>query len=129
MTSLTGDQLQVAGGERMSVFGGSLILASVMAVFTGMHAVVQIISYGLLAGISFRKIVILITWVTGNAVEAFRFMDIFFYIPLAAYPSSVGCGVARPTVLVGGLPDDLKLKIFKIRHLFFSIIYYHLVHS
>ena len=68
MTGLTGDQFQMAWGERMFVSGRFLILASVMAVFTGMHGVVQVISDCLLDGISFSKIMLLIARMAGKAV-------------------------------------------------------------
>ena len=40
VAGLTGDNFQMAWGEGMLVSGRFLILASIMAVFTGIHAVV-----------------------------------------------------------------------------------------
>ncbi len=40
MAGLTGDDFQMAWGEGVLVSGRFLILASIMAVFTGIHAVV-----------------------------------------------------------------------------------------
>src|SRR5208337_296246 len=106
MTGLAGDQFQVARGERMLVSGRSFVPASVMAVFAGMHAVVQIVSYRLLEGIPFGKIMFFIAWMTGDTVEALCFMDIPFRIPLTACPSSIGCGMAEPTTLIRRPPYD-----------------------
>jgi hypothetical protein len=99
-----------------------------MAVFAGMHAVVQIVSYRLLEGIPFGKIMFFIAWMTGDTVEALCFMDIPFRIPLTACPSSIGCGMAEPTTLIRRPPYDLKMKILKISGVFLGVIHCHLGH-
>ncbi len=60
----------------MFMFRCILVLASVMAVLAGIHGMVQVASHGLLDRIPFCKIMIFITRMAGEALEAFGVMDI-----------------------------------------------------
>src|SRR4030065_2235159 len=96
MTGLTGNQFQMAWGKRMFESGCFLALSFNMAVFAGIHAVVQVVSDRFLDGIPLSKIMSLIARMAGDAVQALRVMDIRFRTPLATAPFSIGHGVAGP---------------------------------
>jgi hypothetical protein len=76
MAGLAGNSLQMPGREGMLIFGGILALAFVMTVLAGIHGMVQVASYSLLDRIPFGKIMIFVTRVARDALEAFRVMNI-----------------------------------------------------
>src|SRR4030067_1794123 len=117
MTGLTGNQVEMAWGKRMFESGCFLVLASNMAVFAGIHAVVQVVSDRFLDGIPLSHIMSLIARMAGEAVQALRVMDIRFRAPLATSPFSIGHGVAGATIFVTRCSHNLKVKIFEIGHL------------
>ena len=90
------------------------VLAFVMAVFTGVHGVVEVIADGLLKGISFGKVVVGVTRMARETSEPFGLVDIRFGVPLAPSLLSVGDRMSGPTILIGGLSDNLKVKSFEI---------------
>jgi hypothetical protein len=81
-----------------------------MAIFTGVHGVVEVIPDSLLKGISFGKVVAEVTRMARETSEPFGLVDIRFGVPLAASFFSVGDRVTGPTIFIGGLSDDLKVK-------------------
>jgi hypothetical protein len=80
-----------------------------MAVFTGRHGIVKVISDGLLNRIPFGKVMFLVTEVAGYAVKTFRLMNIRLGTPLPASLLSIGGGVAEPTILIERPSDDLEV--------------------
>ncbi len=123
MTGLAGDSFHMAWGERMSISRCFFILSFVMAVFAGIHGIVEVIPYRLLEGIPFCKVMFLITWMARNTVEPFGFMDIRLRTPLTTSFLSIGDGMTGPTIFIRRSSDDLEMKILKIGHLFFRIVY------
>jgi hypothetical protein len=99
-----------------------------VAVFTGVHGVVEVIADGLLKGISFGKVVVGVTRMARETREPLGLMEIRFGPPLAASLFSVGDRVTGPTILIGGLSDDLKVKSLEISDLLSRIVYRHLIH-
>lgn len=97
----------------MSVPGCVLVFSPVMAVFAGIHGIVEIIPDRLLKRIPFGKIMLLVARVARNAVQAFRFMDVGLRAPLTASLLAVRAGVAEPAIFVRRFSDDLKMKIVK----------------
>jgi hypothetical protein len=57
------------GRKGMSIFRCLLILSFVMAVFAGIHGMVQVIPDGLLDGIPFCKVVFLVTGMAGDTAQ------------------------------------------------------------
>jgi hypothetical protein len=129
MACLAGNDFQMPGRKGVSVFGGTLALAFVMAVLAGIHGMIQVGSNRLLDCIPFCKIVILITRMAGDASEAFGVMDIGFCAPLTTSSFSVGDRMTGPTILVRRAFDNLNVEIFKISHFFFRVIRCDLIHS
>jgi hypothetical protein len=115
-------------GEGMSIPWRSLIFTSVMAALTRMHGVVEVIPYGLLKGIPFGKVVIPVTGMARNTVQAFGLMDICLRAPLTSSLLSIGESMTEPAISVRRSPDDLKMDVIKFRNLFFRIVYIHLIH-
>ena len=64
----------MAGREGMFISGRFLVLTFVVAVFAGMHCVIEVITNCLLQGIPFSEVVLLVAWMAGHTVETFRFM-------------------------------------------------------
>ena len=98
----------------MAVPGRSPVFALVVAIFAGVHGVIQVIANSFLKGISFGKVVVTVTWVTRETSEPFGLVDIRLGVPLAPSLLSVGDRVTGPAILIGGLSDNLKVKSFEI---------------
>jgi hypothetical protein len=104
------------------------VFAFIVAVFAGVHGVIEVIADGLLKGISFGKVVVGVTRMARETRESPGFMDIRFGTPLAPSFFSIGDRVTGPTILIEGLSDDLKVKSFEISDLLFRIVHRHLIH-
>ena len=107
---------------------GFSVFAFIVAVFAGVHGVVEVITDGLLKGISFGKVVVGVTRMARETSESLGLMDIRFGTPLTPSLFSVGGRVTGPTTLIGGFSDDLKVKSLEIGDLLFRIIHRHLIH-
>ena len=105
------------------------VFAFIVAVFTGVHGVIEVIADGLLKGISFGKVVVAVTRMARETGEPVGLMDIRFGAPLAPSLFSVGDRVTGPTILIGGFSDDLKVKSFEISDLLFRVVHRRLIHS
>ena len=90
------------------------VFSFVIAVFTGVHGVVEVIADSLLKGISFGKVVAEVTRMARETSEPFGLVDIRFGVPLAPSLLSIGDHMAGPAILIGGLSDNLKVKSFEI---------------
>jgi hypothetical protein len=99
-----------------------------MADLTRIHRIVEIITDGLLKGIPLCKVVFPDIGMAGNTIQALGFMDICFRTPLTSPLFSIRVCMTGPTIFIRGSSDDLEVEILEIRHLFFGIVYIHLVH-
>ena len=71
VTGLAGDPFHVAGGEGMPVPGGLFVFPPVMAVFTGMHGVVEVVPHGELQGVPFCELMFSVGGMAGDAAQSF----------------------------------------------------------
>src|SRR4030042_5120367 len=90
MAGLAGHSFHVTRGEGMSVPWRFLIFTSIMASFTRMHGVVEVIPYSLPKGIPFSEIVFPVTRMARNTMQVLGLMDICLRAPLTSPLPSVG---------------------------------------
>jgi hypothetical protein len=95
------------------------VFAFIVAVFARVHRVVEVITNGLLKGISFGKVVVAVTRMARETREPFGLMDVRFGTPLTPSLSSIGDRVTGPAIFIGGFSDELKVKRFEIGDLLF----------
>jgi hypothetical protein len=93
-----------------------------VAILAGGHGVIEIIANGLMDRVPLGRVMVLVARVAGQTTESPCFVNICFRTPLLPLLLAVGTPMAGPAIFVRSFSDDLKMKVFKVGHIFSGVI-------